>query len=131
MLIKEFADRLFKADIEYWEKGNPNALDAFEDPDVVFHMPSQDRVGRDKQALLGMRQHVTDLRIEMKYLAGEGNLFAATWKAHFIRTRENPDRPETIGKVGKEGTVDALMVFRLENGKIVEVWDWPRPTVYS
>ena len=131
MSIREFADRFFKAEIEYCEKGNLDALEALEDPNVVFHMPSQDRAGRDKQALLRMRQNVTDLRIEMKYLTGEGNLFAASWKVRFIQTRENPDRPETIGKVGKEATVEALMVFRLENGKIIEVWDWPRPTVYA
>ena len=131
MFIKEFADEFFKAEVEYWEKGRLDALEAFEDPKVVFHMPSEDRVGRDKQALLGMRQHVSNLRIEMKYLTGEGNLLVASWKARFTRTRENQDRPETKGKVGKEGAVDALMVFRLQNGKIVEVWDWPRPTVYT
>ena len=135
MSIKEFADKYIKAETEAWEKGNFKALEALEDPNVVYHNMSQgrERVGWEahKEHIVRVRQNLSNLRMEFKYLTGEGSLFAASWNQRFIRIRENPDRPETIGKVGKEGTLDGLMMFRLENGKIIEVWDKSSPTVYE
>jgi len=122
MSIKEFADKFIKAENEAWLKGNFDALEALEDPNVVYHMPSsQDVVGWEahKQYILTGRQTISDLRQEWKYLTGEGNLFALSYKSRGILTGERPGFPPPTGK---EITSDALFVLRLEEDRIVEAW---------
>ena len=140
MSIKEFADKYIKAMGEAWEKGNFKALEALEAPNVVWHrLPSRPAFeGREdvgwethKKFFLSTQQNMSNLRNELKYLTGEGNLFALSLNRRFILTREIPASPESIGKVGKEGTMDGLMLFRLESGKVVEVWAKPGPTVFN
>ena len=122
MSIKEFADKFIQAENEAWQKGNFNALEALEDPNVVYNMPPPlNFVGWEahKQQILSSRQAVSDLRQEWKYLTGEGNLFALSYKSRGKFTGEIPGmQPPT----GKEITTDYLFLFRLENGKIVEAW---------
>jgi predicted ester cyclase len=123
MDIKEFAGKFIKAENEAWEKGNFKPLEALEDPNVVYHLMAlgQETAGFEahKQYITTARKALSNLRQEWKYLTGEGNLFALSYKLRGIFTGEIPGMP--IPK-GKEFTTDPLLLYRLKKGKIAEVW---------
>jgi len=121
MSLEEFAQKFIKAEDEAWLKGNLDPLEALEDPNVVYHMaPPMDFVGFEahKQQILGARMGLSDIKQEWKYLTSEGNLFALSYKAHYISLGTIPGFPSA----GKEVTSDSIFLLRLENGKIVEAW---------
>ena len=120
MDTKEFADKLIKAYDEAF-KGNTKHLKNLEDPKVVYHMGIRgDIVGPDahEQDILGSLMAFTDFKIEWKYLTGEGNLLALSYKARYVSNGTVPGLPPA----GKEMTADSLFLFQLKNGKIREVW---------
>jgi predicted ester cyclase len=88
---------------------------------VVYHMGIRgDIVGPDahEQDILGSLVAITDIKIEWKYLVGEGNLLALSYKARYISKGNVPGFPPA----GKEITGNALFLFHLKDGKIYEVW---------
>jgi len=120
MNTKEFAEKLIKAYDEAF-KGNTKHLKNLEDPNVVYHMGIRgDIVGPDahEQDILGSLMAFTDFKIEWKYLTGEGNLLALSYKARYVSSGKVPGLPPA----GKEVTGDALFLFRLKDGMIFEVW---------
>jgi predicted ester cyclase len=122
MNIKEFAEKFAEAEKEAWKKGNFKRLEAMENPDVVYHIPSlPDVVGFEghKQYIQNTVQAVSDLWQEFNYLVGDGNLFAFAYKSGGQLTREMPGMP--IPK-GKKYSTDYLCLFRVKNGKVAEVW---------
>jgi len=123
MSIKDFAEKFIKAQNEAWLKGNVDAFDEVDDPNVVYHFqpPSPDRAGREghKQYLIAIRKAFTDIRIEWKYLTSEGNLFAVSLSTRMIFTGEFPGLPPPTGK---EISGYEIFLCRLKKGKIVEVW---------
>ena len=125
MEIKELAEKFIEAQEEGVFKGNCDALDTIEAPDVVFHHMNQgqDSVGIEahKQHTLGIWQAASNVRQEWKYLAGEGSIFALEYNGNFKFKGEMPGLASTTGK---EVTSHYLVVFRLDKGKIVEVWDY-------
>jgi len=121
MDIKEFAEKFIKAEDEAWLNGNLDPLEALEDPNVAYHFaPPNDFVGFEahKQQILGYREALSDINQEWKYLAGDGNVFALSYKSHYISSGKVPGLPPA----GTEITGDSIFLFRLENGKIVEAW---------
>lgn len=122
MNIKDFAEKFIKAEDEAFQKGNFETLKAIEDPNVVYHMSTfGDLIGHEghKQNIMGWPQIASDIKQEWKYLTGEGNLFALSYKARYISKGNVPGMPPA----GKEASRDALFLFRLKHGKIVEVWN--------
>ena len=122
MNIKDFAEKFTKAEDEAFNKGNVSALEVLYDSKVVYHhFGSSDLVGWQlvKQATIGLRMAFSNYWQEWKYLTGEGNLFALSFKSSGIFTGELPGYPPPSGK---EVKVDALRLFRMKNSKIVEVW---------
>jgi predicted ester cyclase len=122
MNIKKFAEKFIKAEDEAFQKGNFEPLKAIEDPDVVYHMSSfGDLVGQEghKQNIMSSHQLASDIKQEWNYLTGEGNLFALSYKARYISKGDIPGWPPA----GQEASRDALFLFRLKHGKIVEVWN--------
>jgi predicted ester cyclase len=122
MNIKEFAEKFIEAERKAWEEEDFSKLEALVDPNVYYHASLlPEMVGREtyKQLVLGMRQSISNPRHEWKYLTGEGNLFALSYKLRGIFTGEIPGMP--IPK-GKEFTTDPLLLYRLKKGKIAEVW---------
>jgi len=123
MSIKDFAEKFIKAENEAWQKGNCDALEKLEDPNVIYHdmIQGQEVVGFEahKQYILGGRQMVSGLRQEWKYLTGEGNLLALSYKASGMFTGQVPGLPPPTGK---EITSHSLFLIRLDKGKIVEAW---------
>ena len=72
-----------------------------------------------KQDILGTRQAIPDIKQEWKYLTGEGNLFALSYKSGGRTTGEKPGFPILIGK---KVATDYLFVFRVKNDILVEAW---------
>jgi predicted ester cyclase len=121
MSIKEFAEKLIKAYDEALLKGNTKPLKSLEDPNVVYHMGiRRDIVGSEahEQDILGSRMAFSDLKVEWKYITGEGNLLALSYKSRLISNGKVPGLPPAGGEV----TSDSLFLFCLKNGKITEVW---------
>jgi predicted ester cyclase len=122
MDIKKFAEKFIEAENDAFQKGDFNALAKLEDPNVVYHTSSfGDLVGHEahKQNIMSRPQFASDIKQEWKYLTGEGNLFALSYRARYISIGNLPGLPPA----GKEYYRDALFLFRLKNGKIVEVWN--------
>ena len=120
MSIKEFAESYMKAQEEAWQNGNFDALEALEDPNVVFHLSQLDIFGFEshKQDIMTRRQAISDMHQEAKYLTGEANVFILSLKEQGKIVKEMPGMPIPVGK---EVAVDALLVARLEKRKISEV----------
>jgi predicted ester cyclase len=122
MSIKDFAEKFTKAEDEAWQKGNCDALEKLEDQNVVYHMsaPFGEVVGFEahKQQILGSRIAASDIKQEWKYLIGEGNLFAFSYKSRVISAGKVPGFPPA----GKEFANDGLFLFHVKKGKIIEAW---------
>jgi hypothetical protein len=123
MNIKDFAEKYIKAEEEAFQTGNFEPLKALEDPNMVLHMPMglPDMVGHEahKQQITDSRQIHSFDKQEFKYLTGEGNLFVLSYKARYISKGNLPGMPPA----GQEASRDALFLFHLKHGKVVEVWN--------
>jgi len=122
MSIKDFAEKFIKAEEKAFQHGNFDALKKLEDPNVIYHVPPlPDMVGHEahKQDIMGTRQAVSGLKQEWKYLTGEGNLFALSYKSSGRITGEKPGFPMPIGK---DISTSYLFVLRVKKGKLVEAW---------
>lgn len=122
MSIKEIADQFIKAEINAFLKNDFTALVEIEDPNVVIHIsPLGDFKGHEaqKQYILGASKAVTDLKLELKYLAGDGNLFLLNYKSSGKIASNMPGFPPAIGK---KLSNDYLFAVQINNGKIVEIW---------
>ena len=122
MSAKEFAEKFIKAEEEAWYKGNIDALDEVEDANVVYHFPAfPDVTGRDahKQFIAGACKAFSNIKIDIKYLAGEGNLVGFFYNGRENYTGEFMGLPP--GK-GQEVVANELWLFRLKSGKVIEGW---------
>ena len=123
MSAKDFAEKFIKAEEEAWLRGNINALDAVEDDNVVYHLtpPIPDVVGREAhKQFIGMAvKAFSNIRFDLKFLTGEGDLVAFMYNDHRNFTGEFPGLPP--GK-GQEVVTNELWLFRLKNGKVIEGW---------
>ena len=123
MSLKKFAEKFIKAEDEAWLKGNVDALDDVEHSDVVYHLtpPMPDVVGREahKQFIVAARKAFSDIKFEIKYLAGEGNLIGFLFNVREMFTGEFPGLPPPTGK---EVVSNELWLFRLKSGKVIEGW---------
>ena len=83
-------------------------------------LPPNEFVGfeKHKQQILSYLEALSDINQEWKYLSGDGNVCALSYKSHSISTGKVSGLPPA----GTEITGDSIFVLRLENGKIVEVW---------
>ncbi len=124
MPIKEFADKFINAEYQAFHEGNFDALEKLEDPRVTYHLIAmgEDTKGFDahRQYIQAIRQMAPGVRINFKYLTGEGNMFALSFTTNGARfTGSAPGFPPPTGK---EMIVNSLFLFRLEGGKIAEAW---------
>ena len=107
--LEEFVGRFIKAENQAWQQGEFAALEAIEDPAIVFHGMGLNGWEAHKQYIINARQTITGLQQDWEYLTGDGNLFALSYKS-----------TSTIS--GQKSRTEALMLFRLENGRIKDVW---------
>jgi predicted ester cyclase len=132
MNTKAFAEKFIKAENEAWVKGNVDALDEVENADVFYHLtpPLQDVKGRDvhKQFIAAARKAFSDIRIDIKYLTGEGNLVGFLYSGREKYTGEFPGLPP--GK-GQEVVANELWLFCLKSGKVSEGWMFGTTTGFT
>jgi predicted ester cyclase len=119
---KGFAEKLIEATYEAMINGNCDVLGKLEDPQIIYHFPKgRERIGFEshKQDILNLRPAITDLKLDMKYLTGDGNVFALTLKSSGRYISEIPGMPTPVGKSFSD---DYLFVYRLSKNRIAEVW---------
>ena len=122
MDIKEFAKNFIEAENQAFKQGKFDALEDLEASNVVYHWgSSRDMVGHEahKQDILSLRPAISNVKMEMKYLVGDGDVFALSLKSSGRYISEIPMRPVPVGKNFSD---DALLVYRLKDNKIAEVW---------
>jgi hypothetical protein len=120
--IKDFADKYIQAELLAFRTNDFVPLFELETPDVVYHIsPLGDLVGHEahRQYIIGVTAGVSGLTQELKYLAGDTEMFLLSYKATGLITGEKPGFPPSIGK---KMELDYLFAVRTENGKVAEVW---------
>jgi hypothetical protein len=102
--------------------GDVTALEKLEAPRVVYHMPGgKDRFGHKahKRDILVLRPAISNMKLDMKYLTGDGNVFALSLKSSGHYVSEIPTRPLPVGK---NFSNDYPFIYRLNKNRIAEVW---------
>jgi predicted ester cyclase len=89
-------------------------------PAVQFHYPLGDLYGLDavKSYLVAVRKAFPDIRFAIEDIFGEAEFVATRWTLHGTQTGELRGKQPT----GKPVTVPGNTIFRLEDGRIVEMW---------
>jgi len=126
MNIKEFAGKFIKAQEQAWHNGNFDALEKLEDPKIVIHFIAlnQEVTGFEahKQIIIGYRQAAPGVRVDWKYVTGDGNVFSVIFNTSGSKfTGTVPGFPPPTGK---EIISSSLFVCRLNKGMIVEAWSY-------
>ena len=121
MEIREFAEKFIEAEEAAFQRGEFEALEELEDPNVVYHMVERgDIVGHEahKQDIMVTRQVVSDFKQTFDYVTGDGSVFVIAYTSSG-RLGEVPGSPEMSGK---KISMDALWAVQVRNGKVTEVW---------
>jgi steroid delta-isomerase-like uncharacterized protein len=110
---------------EFWQQGNASVLDELLAPDCVNHEQSiSEQRGKDacKQWAEGVRQAnkqaFPDFDIALDDLIAEGNQVAKRWTFRGTHRGEFNGIPAT----GKQVTMRGITLYRLEGGKITELY---------
>jgi len=106
---------------EAWTKRNVNIIDELMAPDYARYLPGQDkpleREGQ-KQRIAGFLKAMPDMVFMVDDLFAEGDrvVFRVTIRG------THQDAFMGVAPTGKQLTVTAIDIARLENGKIVDHW---------
>ena len=112
--IEKFARAFIDAEVAAWERGEFEALEALEAPDVVFQNIDGTVINgwqAHKKAIVDARLGFqgSDITQEWKYLMGEGNMFAVSY-VWIIDYAYQPLKTEGIA------------IGRVEDGRLKEEW---------
>lgn len=124
MVTKEFMNKVRWAPEESM-KGNINALDQIDEPDVVVHVfPFVETKGIQavKQSLAGLGQGFSNIWLEWEEMISEGDNYAARYTMHMKHTGINPMFP--IPPTGKDMTVKGSFFAHTRNGKDAEAFEY-------
>ena len=120
MNVKEFAEKLMVAESEAWQKGNYDKLEELEDSGVIYHQdPELIGLEAHKQYILTARQAFPVINQDWKFITGDENIIVLSVDGNGVLM--TPPQGTSPAEE-KDVNIGALMVFRLENEKIVEVW---------
>jgi hypothetical protein len=124
MSIKDFAEEYIKAYCDAFVTGNCDALERLEDPKIVHHSVRRGQDGvvgweAHKSAILGMRQAIPGILPELRYLTGEGSLFAVSYKA---RGKFTGRAPGWSTPTGEQVVLDYFYLCREDGGRVAEAW---------
>ena len=107
--LEKFAQKFIAAEDMAWQQGDFAALQALEDPGITFHGLDVKGWEAHKQYIENARQNFSGIQQEWHYLTGDGDLFALSYKAYAMANNEKMQ-------------TQALMLFKIGNGKITDVW---------
>lgn len=106
---------------EVWSNGDFSHLDELVAPDFVDHSPilgtTPDRNGQ-RQAVAMIQKGMPDHRVTVELLLAEGDMVADRWVSTGTHTGDLVGFPPS----GKTLKMSGMDIFRVENGKIKEVW---------
>jgi steroid delta-isomerase-like uncharacterized protein len=108
---------------EVWGKGNLDAVEDIFAADYVRHdlrpgNPPPGPVGQ-KRIAADFRAAFPDLRMRIDLMVAEGDLVVARWTTEGTNTGPWGTTPPT----SKHAEFSGVNIFRIENGKIVEIWN--------
>ena len=108
----------------YEEVLNSRQLQAFDelvDPNFLSYLPDGTGIGSEiyRQTIIGRLTAIPDLRVTIEDQIAEDDKVMTRWKA------EGTPQVEFAGikPNGKSITVTAIHVHRLQNGKLMELWE--------
>ena len=115
-LIQRFYD-------EVWGKGNLDVADDVFAADYRRHdlRPSNPLPGPEGQKRIAadFRAAFPDLQMTIDLMVAEGDLVVARWTTEGTNTGQWGALPPT----GKRTKFSGVNIFRVENGKVVEIWN--------
>ena len=107
-----------------WNVGNLNVLDELDSPNLKRYMSAAsapiDAAGQ-KQRIVGLRTVFPDIHVTIDDMIAEGDRVTVRMTARGTQKVAFMGIPPT----GKQMTVTAIDIFRVENGKFVEHWGGP------
>ena len=106
---------------EGWNKGNLAVIDQLYAPNYVEHGIQPETVNSSEALKQEVRMFLTgvpDLHISIDDLIAEGD--KVVWRGIWKGTQTGPFMG--IPATGKTATMTAIVIFRLENSRIVEGW---------
>lgn len=109
--------------VEVWNKGNLDAADEVFAPDYARHdlRPGNALSGPEGQKRIAgdFRSAFPDLHMDVDLLIAEGDLVMARWTTQGTNTAAWGSVPAT----GKQIKFSGVNIFRIANGKVVELWN--------
>ncbi len=114
---------------------NPDTCDEIFAPKVLFHaLVRTDKPEitsspkGEKEAYAKLKSVWGDLRIKIDEVIAEGDRVVVVWTSTSVHQGEYQGMPAT----GKQVINRGINIFRIENGRIAEVWDtWDRLGVWQ
>ena len=101
-------------------KGNLNAADELLSPDFTLHVPLPVSAGIEgiDEVIIMCRAAFEHLNVTIEDMIAEGNNVTARFTAHGIHKGDFMGLQAT----GKPITMTDIEIFRIKNGKIIELW---------
>jgi steroid delta-isomerase-like uncharacterized protein len=101
-------------------KGNISAADDLLSPDFAMHVPLPASPGVEgiNEVITACRAAFEHLNVTVEDMIAEGNTIAARFTARGVHKGNFMDLPTT----GKPITMTGIEIFRIKEGKIVELW---------
>ncbi len=106
---------------EGWNKGNPAVIDQLYAPDYIQHEPPPETVNSSdalKQYASMLLTAFPDLHLTIEDLIAEGD--KVVWRLNSKGTHKGPFMG--IPATGKTASITGIVIFRLENSRIMEGW---------
>jgi steroid delta-isomerase-like uncharacterized protein len=105
-----------------WEISNPEGLDEFYPPDVVWHNPDQDLRGiEEAKQFVGMYfQAFPDTSFSVEDMIAEGDKVVSRFR---VRGTHQGETEEFGPPTGRQVEQEGITIHRIEGGKIVEEWN--------
>jgi predicted ester cyclase len=126
MSTEEQKDRVRHVVDETYSKGNLDVMDEFWAADLVYHhppLPDFKGLEATKQFVIGFRKAFSDIQFTIDDLIVEGDMGAMRWSIQ--ATHAGPSPALAIPATGKRVTLKGLAMWRMVNGKGVEMWNYP------
>jgi steroid delta-isomerase-like uncharacterized protein len=103
----------------FWNKCDINAFEEFFSEDLMVYLESEDKNSNEYKAMCqGVMVGFPDMYVSIDNLIAEADLVTKVWTTNSTHKGEFMGIPPTGNKVSVKG----MEVFRIKDGKIVEMW---------
>ena len=121
MSTKSIAEEYAKAWKNAIVNGDIASFEMLFESSFVLHNKDSKDIGLATymQHVIDLYEHSQVLNVDIKYVTSDRYLFALEFNGHYKLTSDMPGFPGTSGKEIKS---DALCLYRVKNGKVIEEW---------